>query len=74
MSGRRPPGDEIAAYARENITCRNCGARPGFGCIDQAERWRTVCKGRFANAAAVYVPRGRTQPGGGGSARGHGRR
>lgn len=57
MSGNRPPGGEIAAYAREYVTCRDCGARPASGCVEQAEAWRSVCKARFADAAAEYVPR-----------------
>lgn len=52
----KPPNDEIAAYARDHITCRNCGAKPGFGCVEQADAWRTVCSARFADGAAVYVP------------------
>ncbi len=54
--GKVPPNDEIAAYGTEHITCRNCGAKPGFACVEQAELWRTVCKEWFADAAAIYVP------------------
>lgn len=57
MRGNRPPPGEIAGYGRETVTCRDCGARPGYSCVEQAERWRTVCKARFADAAAEYVPR-----------------
>jgi hypothetical protein len=53
---KKPPMDEIAAYARAHITCRNCAAKPGFPCITQADWWRTVCNARFADGAAVYVP------------------
>jgi len=52
----KPPNDEIAAYAQEYVTCRSCGAQPGLGCIEQADRWRTVCVDRFADAAAIYAP------------------
>lgn len=47
--------DEIAAYATEFITCTNCGAQPGWRCVEQAERWRKVCVRRFADAAKVFV-------------------
>lgn len=56
VSGNRPPGGEIAAYGQDHITCRDCGAKPGYPCVEQAEAYRTCCKARFADAAAVYVP------------------
>ena len=44
----RPPNDEIAEYGRECVACPECGARPGFRCVEQAEGWRTLCSARFA--------------------------
>jgi hypothetical protein len=55
-SGKVPPSSEVAAYAVEQITCRNCGAKPGSACVEQAESWRSCCSERFADGAAAYVP------------------
>lgn len=54
-SRARMPSGEVAAYAQEHVTCRTCGATPGARCVEQAERWRTVCKARFADAASAYA-------------------
>jgi len=56
VSGQRPPSADIALYGQEFVTCPACGARPGAECIEQAERWRSICKARFADAAKAYVP------------------
>jgi len=56
VSRNGPPDGEIAVYARENTVCRDCGAKPGFGCVEQADRWRSVCKARFHDAAAIFAP------------------
>lgn len=54
--GNRPPSTEIAAYAVGKVYCRRCKAQPGEPCIEQAEKWRTACRVRFADAAREYVP------------------
>ncbi len=52
LTRRTSPEDaqEIAAHAREHLTCGDCGAAPGSLCT-QPGRGRTVCKSRFVAAA-----------------------
>jgi hypothetical protein len=48
---RKPSADEIADHAWAGITCRDCGSEPRSACIGEREEWRSVCRGRYVDAA-----------------------